>query len=167
MVLLMKKLLVLKTIFLLWLNPAIADYCTYEEALRQFEYTALWNETDGNIPEDIVLKHKELLERTYVFGLKIQKAVKEKDMGKIYSYLQEDMPFQNKKDFKDKSFEEVFTEEHRERILSDTVECYRTLSSRFELGAGVIWYGNYEDLGTDDETAMAIQVLRGLYQGEE
>ena len=30
-----------------------------------------------------VKKHKELLERTYVFGLNIQKAVKEKDMDKI------------------------------------------------------------------------------------
>ena len=43
----------------------------------------------------------------------------------------------------------------------------RTLSSKFQLGAGVIWYGNHEDLDTDDETAMAIQALRGLYQGEE
>ena len=163
----MKKLLGLIIFSLLLSNISYADNCSYEEALRTFKYSALWEETDGNIPEDIVLKHKELLERTYVFGLNIQKAVKEKDMDKIYSYLQEDMPFQNKKDFKDKSFEEVFTEEHRERILSDTVECYRTLSSRFELGAGVIWYGNHRDLDTDDETAMAIQVLRGLYQGEE
>ena len=163
----MRKLLGLIIFSFLLNNISYADNCTYEEALRTFKYTALWEETDGNIPEDIVQKHKELLERTYIFGLNIQKAVKEKDMDKIYSYLQEEMPFQNKKDFKDKSFEEVFTEEHRERILSDTVACYRTLSSRFELGAGVIWYGNHEDLDSDDETAMAIQALRGLYQGEE
>ena len=163
----MKKILGLIILSFLLNNISYADNCTYEVALRTFKYSALWEETDGNIPEDVVLKHKELLERTYVFGLNIQQAVKEKDMDKIYSYLQEDMPFQNKKDFKDKSFEEVFTEEHRERILSDTVECYRTLSSRFELGAGVIWYGNHEDLDTDDETAIAIQALRGLYQGEE
>ena len=163
----MKKILGLIILSFLLNNISYADNCTYEVALRTFKYSALWEETDGNIPEDIVLKHKELLERTYVFGLNIQQAVKEKDMDKIYSYLQEDMPFQNKTDFKDKSFDEVFTKEQRERILSDTVECYRTLSSRFQLGAGVIWYGNHKDLGTDDESAMAIQVLRGLYQGEE
>ena len=163
----MKKILGLIILSFLLNNISYADNCTYEVALRTFKYSALWEETDGNIPKDIVLKHKELLERTYVFGLNIQQAVKEKDMDKIYSYLQEDMPFQNKKDFKDKSFEEVFTEEHRERILSDTVYCKRSLSSKFQLGAGVIWYGNHEDLGTDDETAMAIQALRGLYQGEE
>ena len=163
----MKKILGLIIFSLLLSNISYADNCSYEEALRTFKYSALWEETDGNIPEDIVLKHKELLERTYVFGLNIQKAVKEKDMDKIYSYLQEDMPFQNKTDFKDKSFDEVFTEEQRKRILLGTVECYRTLSSRFELGAGVIWYGNHRDLDTADETAMAIQVLRGLFQGEE
>ncbi|MDC0529644.1 hypothetical protein OAN55_01230 [Candidatus Pelagibacter ubique] len=163
----MKKLLGITIFSLLLSNISYADNCTYEVALRTFKYSALWEETDGNIPEDIVLKHKELLERTYVFGLSIQQAVKEKDMDKIYSYLQEDMPFQNKTDFKDKSFDEVFTEEQRERILLGTVECYRTLSSRFQIGSGLIWYGNHKDLGTDDETAMAIQVLRGLYQGEE
>ena len=163
----MKKLLGLIIFSLLLGNISYADNCTYERALRTFKYTVLWEETDGNIPKDIVQKRKELLERTYVFGLKIQKAVKDRDMDKIYSYLQEDMPFQNKTDFKDKSFDEVFTEEQRERILSGAVECYRTLSSRFELGAGIIWYGNHRDLDTDDETAMAIQVLRGLYQGEE
>jgi len=163
----MKKLLGLIIFSFLLNNISYADNCTREQALSTFKYTALWEETDGNIPEDIVQKHKELLERTYIFGLNIQKAVKEKDMDKIYSYLQEDMPFQNKTDFKDKSFDEVFTEEQRKRILLGTVECYRTLSSRFELGAGVIWYGNHRDLDTADETAMAIQVLRGLFQGEE
>ena len=163
----MKKFLALIIFSLLLNNVSYAENCTYEQALSTFKYTVLWEETDGNIPKNIVLKHKELLERTYIFGLNIQKAVKEKDMDKIYSYLQEEMPFQNKKDFKDKSFDEVFTEEHRERILSDTVSCKRTLSSKFQLGAGVIWYGNHKDLGTDDETAMAIQALRGLYQGEE
>ena len=157
----MKKILGLIIISLLFNSLSYADKCIRDDAF----YTL--DETDENITEDLIQKEIELLERTYIFALDIQKAVKEKDMDKIYSYLDEGMPYQNKSDFKDKSFDEVFTEEHRERILSDTVECYRTLSSRFELGAGVIWYGNHEDLDSDDETAMAIQVLRGLYQGEE
>ena len=157
----MKKLLGIIIFSLLFNSLSYADKCIRDDAF----YTL--DETDENITEDLIQKEIELLERTYIFALDIQKAVKEKDMDKIYSYLDEGMPYQNKSDFKDKSFDEVFTEEHRERILSDTVECYRTLSSRFELGAGIIWYGNHRDLDTDDETAMAIQVLRGLYQGEE
>ena len=166
----MKKIIGLIILSFLLNNISYAYNCTYEVALRTFKYSALWEETDGNIPEDIVLKHKELLERTYVFGLNIQQAVKEKDMDKIYSYLQEDMPFQNKTDFKDKSFDEVFTEEHRDKIISDTVSCARFNHLGWILGNGIIWYNNriWDPDNKDNRIeGMSIMALRGLYQGED
>ena len=155
----MKKLLGLIIFSFLLNNISYADNCTREQALRTFKYTVLWEETDGNIPEDIVQKKKELLERTYIFGLSIQKAVKEKDMDKIYSYLADEMPFQKKRHFKDKSFDEVFTKEQRDKILSDTVSCTRFNANGWMLGSGIIWYSNYKNL--------EIIALRGLFQGGE
>ena len=155
----MKKILALIFLSLLFNNISYADNCTREQALSTFMYTALWEETGGNIPEDLIQKEKELLERTYIFGLNVQNAVKEKDMDKIYSYLTEEMPFQNKKDFKNKSFNEVFTEEQRDEIVLDTVGCTRFNANGWMLGGGFIWYSNWNDI--------SIKALRGLYQGEE
>tara|TARA_Y100000768_G_scaffold348909_1_gene298131 strand:- start:2195 stop:2683 length:489 start_codon:yes stop_codon:yes gene_type:complete len=162
----MKKILIINIIFFSLYNVAIADYCSNEQALSTFKYTVLWEETNGNIPKDKIQKQKELLNITYAFGLNIQKAVLDKDMDKIYSYLADKMPFQNKKDFKNKSFDEVFTEEQRDKIISDTVTCNRFNANGWMLGNGIIWYSNYEDLHTDDKNAVAIRALRGLYQGE-
>ena len=165
----MKKLLGLIIFSFLLNNISYAYNCTLEQALSTFMYTVLWEETDGNIPEDIVQKQKELLERTYIFGLSIQKAVKEKNMDKIYSYLNEEMPNQRKKDFKEKLFDEVFNEEQREEIISDTVDCLRFNHYGWMLGSGIIWYNNriWDPDNKDNRIeGMSIIALRGLYQGE-
>ena len=77
----------------------------------------------------------ELLERTYIFALEVQKAVKEKNMNKIYSYLDEEMPYQRKSDFKDKLFDEVFTEEQEKRLFQTqlTVHALITMGGFLEV----------------------------------
>jgi hypothetical protein len=159
----MKKILGLIIISLLFNSLSYADKCIRDDAF----YTL--DETDENISEDLIQKEIELLERTYIFALDIQKAVKEKDMDKIYSYLDEGMPYQNKNDFKDKLFDEVFTEEHRDEIISDTVDCTRFNHLGWILGNGIIWYSNkiWDPDNKDNRIeGMSIIALRGLYQGE-
>ena len=159
----MKKLLGIIIFSLLFNSLSYADKCIRDDAF----YTL--DETDENITEDLIQKEIELLERTYIFGLSIQKAVKEKNMDKIYSYLNEEMPNQRKKDFKEKLFDEVFNEEQREEIISDTVDCLRFNHYGWMLGSGIIWYNNriWDPDNKDNRIeGMSIIALRGLYQGE-
>ena len=160
----MKKILGLIIISLFFNSLSYADKCIRDDAF----YTL--DETDETVTEDLIQKEMEILERTYIFALEIQKAVKEKDMDKIYSYLRdESMPYQNKKDFKDKLFDEVFTEEHRDKIISDTVSCARFNHLGWILGNGIIWYNNriWDPDNKDNRIeGMSIIALRGLYQGE-
>ena len=125
----MKKILGLIIISLLFNSLSYADKCIRDDAFWTLD------ETDENVTEDLIQKEMELLERTYIFALEVQKAVKEKNMNKIYSYLDEEMPYQRKSDFKDKLFDEVFTEEQEKRLFQTqlTVHALITMGGFLEV----------------------------------
>lgn len=83
------------------------------------------------------------LDQLYEFGLKIQKAVQNKDLEAIKTMIK--YPMYGKKITKsyldNKTFDQVFTKRDRDLILEVKVECQSVGIDRgFMLGAGTIWY---------------------------
>ncbi|MDP7530521.1 MAG: pentapeptide repeat-containing protein [Candidatus Scalindua sp.] len=85
---------------------------------------------------------KQTVEEAYKFGLGIQKAVEDKDMKKLLSYVGDKLDLSY---FQNKSFDEVFTEEFRTRILSDETGGQRVGWRGWMLGRGAVWYDGYRD----------------------
>jgi hypothetical protein len=88
---------------------------------------------------------KQTAEEAYKFGLGIQKAVEDKDMKKLLSYMGGKLTSPESSYFRNKSFDEVFTEEFRTRILSDETGGHRVGWRGWMLGSGVVWYNFYRD----------------------
>ncbi len=125
----MKKLLSIIFLGLLLCNFAFAEYYTKEDQ----EYIA-------NMKKAEVAK--QTVEEAYKFGLGIQKAVEDKDMKKLLSYVGDKLDLSY---FQNKSFDEVFTEEFRTRILSDETGGQRVGWRGWMLGDGAVWYDGYRD----------------------
>ena len=109
---------------LLLMTSANAKYCTEKD--------------------DVLGRGVDTLDNLYEFGLKIQKAVKDKDLEAIKAMVKR--PLINKKFrisyFENKKFDEVFTEKDRYYILKEKVDCASVGSQGFMLGNGKVWYDN-------------------------
>tara|TARA_B100000315_G_scaffold259738_1_gene316967 strand:+ start:1281 stop:2396 length:1116 start_codon:yes stop_codon:yes gene_type:complete len=79
--------------------------------------------------------------KAYLFGKRIQQAVKDKDLTSIFNMVEGELAFgPRKKDALEKSFDEVFTDEWREKILSTEPMCGPQGVYGFHLGNGNLWY---------------------------
>ena len=122
---------------------AFADYCTDEDIRYSLRHKYWENE---KIPKDVYQNAKKILEDTYKFGLGIQKAVEDKDMEKLLSYVRGELIGQELSFFKNKSFDEIFTEEFRSGIISEKFGCQPIGWRGWMIGNGKIWYNDLDFL---------------------
>ena len=130
----MKKLLSIIILGLLWCNVSYAENCPANMKLEGGgdytvkSYAEAWD--NYYVPEE-----------AYDFGIKIQNLLKAKDLAGFFELFESDMLSGPEKSFiKDKSFDEIFSEEWVTYILSDTPSCAPIGWRGFKLHTGSIWY---------------------------
>jgi len=119
----MKSLFSTVIALLLLMTGANAKYCTEKD--------------------DLYKKGTDHLNSLYEFGLKIQKAVKDKDLEAIKAMVK--FPMNDKKITKsyldNKTFDQVFSQKEIDFILKDKPNCNSVgIYKGYMLGAGTIWY---------------------------
>lgn len=131
----MKKLLIILTLFLILGGVANSEYCDTNKKLE-----SLPSHTAQSYA--IHLGDYYQPEESYKFGLEIQDAVKNKDLKKLLSLIRNDLiSGPEMRFFKNKKFEDVFTEEFRNLILEVKPSCAPVGTYKgFSLGRGMIWY---------------------------
>ena len=131
----MKKIFTFLTLFLMFGGVASAEYCSPDKKLE-------------TMPGQTVQSYAKYLgsyyepEESYKFGLEIQDAVENKDLKKLLSLIRNDLISGPKMSFfKNKKFDDAFTEEFRNLILEVKPRCAPVGMDRgFSLGRGMIWY---------------------------
>jgi hypothetical protein len=119
----MKPILTFLTLFLMLGGVASAEYCTEKD--------------------DLYKKGTDHLNSLYEFGLKIQKAVKDKNLEAIKAMVK--FPMNDKKITKsyldNKTFDQVFSQKEIDFILKDKPNCNSVgIYKGYMLGPGTIWY---------------------------
>jgi len=75
------------------------------------------------------------------FGLKIQRAVKEKDLQALFALVDGELRYGPRKAFvKGKKFDDIFSPDWRRAVLQSQASCITTRNSDFDLGNGNIWF---------------------------
>lgn len=121
----MKKFVIFCLVLTTFYIPsALASQCSKEDQ----EYADFWDNyysPDG----------------AYAYGLKIQQMVKNEDLQGIFSLVKGELTNGPRKKFiKNKSFNEVFSNEWAEKVLSTEPPCGPVGWRGFMLGNGMIWY---------------------------
>lgn len=103
------------------------------------------------------------LEQGYNFGLKIQNAIRSRDLQLLFSFINGELQFGHlrKKYIKNKKFNEVFSEDWRKAVLDTMPSCEPLGYRGFLLGNGSIWY----DYNSDNQVWHII-TINGAINGE-
>ena len=130
----MKKLLLTIFVSLMWFNISYAKNCPDNKKIEGLD-----NETIKSYAE--FWSNYYVPEEAYDFGINIQNLLKAKDLKDLFELVEGELLVGPKKSFiKDKSFDEVFSEEWVTSILSSTSNCSPVGWRGFTLGNGNIWY---------------------------
>jgi len=131
----MKKILGILVLGLLWCNVSIAEQCTQEDQ----NYVIEKNSDDYGT--------KVSAQDAYNFGAAITKAVEEKNLEKLLSFITHKKSFTNSnkildiENYKGKKFDDIFTKKWRKLIIESTPNCQSHAYDGWMLGSGMIWYG--------------------------
>ena len=144
----MKKLLGILVLGLLFSGNAYAENCPDNMKLEGFN-----DETIKSYAE--FFDNYYVPEEAYDFGIKIQNLLKAKDLAGLFELFEDDYFSVPEKSFiKDKSFDEIFSEEWVTSILSDTPSCSPVGWRGFMLDNGKIWYNKEKNGWTIFGTTM-------------
>ncbi len=117
----------------------------------------------------------EYVSRAYSAGEEIQTAVLNRDIDALYSFIDGELINGPRKEFlQNKQFNDVFSDEWRQKILSDVPPCAPLGSQGFMLGSGHIWYRAASDgkpsifsiNGAVDEMSGSTQKKEWVYDGQ-
>jgi len=103
------------------------------------------------------------------FGYRIQKAVEEKDLDALFALVPGELSNGPRKAFiQNKKFDQLFSEEWRERVLEDVPPCAPVGWRGFMLGNGYIWYrpeGIFSINGALEEVPEEKRIGEWLHDG--
>ncbi|MDP7194596.1 MAG: hypothetical protein QF864_00205 [SAR202 cluster bacterium] len=136
----MKKLLSIIILGLLCCNISYAENCPDNKKIEGLD-----NETIKSYAE--FWSNYYVPEEAYDFGINIQNLLKAKNLKTLFELVEGELLVGPKKSLiKDKSFDEIFSEEWVTSVLSSSSNCYPVGWRGFTLGNGNIWYAK-EDNG--------------------
>ena len=85
-------------------------------------------------------------DEAYEFGLKIQEFIKTRDIKSLFGLVAGELENGPRRRFiQDKSFSKVFSDEWRQRVLSEKPECRPVGWRGYMLGSGSIWFRKIND----------------------
>ena len=97
-------------------------------------------------------------EEAYAFGLKIQNAVKDRNLKKLFSFVVDGelRTGPRRKYVEGKTFSEIFPDDWRKQILSSKPKCSPLGWKPFMLANGTIWYNKFKNDNKDEGRARCV-----------
>ncbi|HIB94029.1 MAG TPA: sel1 repeat family protein, partial [Candidatus Lambdaproteobacteria bacterium] len=97
-------------------------------------------------------------EEAYAFGLKIQNAVKDRNLKKLFSFVVDGElgTGPRRKYVEGKTFSEIFPDDWRKQILSSKPKCSPLGWKPFMLANGTIWYNKFKNDNKDEGRARCV-----------